>query len=630
MDVYLRGKKVRVSPQASIGKGGEADIFDLGGGVALKLWKGPDHPDFAGAPEEAQGARARLAVAQEKLPVFPKNLPERVIAPLDLATDKAGRTILGYTMPLVAGAEVLLRLGEPAARRAAGGQIVTRVLVDLLGTVAAVHRAGLVIGDFNDLNVLVRGTEARIVDADSFQFGRFPCTVFTERFLDPLLCDPTAPRPFPVRPFGEGSDWYAFAVMAMTTLLCVGPHGGVYRPKDPARRITESARPLHRITVFHPDVRYPKPAIPYGVLPDDLLHAFAAVFERDMRRPFPLALLEELRWTRCISCGAEHARLRCPSCDKGVAREVTEIRGHVTATRVFSTSGVIVAAGLGSDAPAFVYHEGDAYRREDGSVILRGPLEATLHFAIQGGRTVVARGKRVLVLAEGRVEEELGVDVHDNRPAFAVNSRYRYHVHGGRLLRRAARASRGALAALAGEADELVGEVLAGQTRIWVGERLGMGFYRAGGLSVAFVFDAERRGIKETVRLPWPAGQIVEAGASLDDDRAWFFLAHERGGRIRHLCLVIGADGALLGTAEADAGDGSWLGTLAGKQAIGGALLAATDHGLVRVEVSGGAAAEARRFPDTEPFVHGGSQLVAGRAGLWTVDSREIKRLALG
>ncbi|UQA59640.1 hypothetical protein [Polyangium aurulentum] len=630
MEVYLRGKKVRVSPRASIGKGGEADIFDLGGGVALKLWKGPDHPDFAGAPEEAQGARARLAIAQEKLPAFPRNLPERVVAPIDLATDKAGRTLLGYTMPLVAGAEVLLRLGEPAARRAAGGETAARLLGDLLQTVSAVHRAGAVIGDFNDLNVLVRGTEARIVDADSFQFGRFPCTVFTERFLDPLLCDASAARPAPVRPFGEGSDWYAFAVMAMTTLLCVGPYGGVFRPKDPARRIPESARPLHRITVFHPEVRYPKPAIPYGLLPDDLLQAFSAVFERDMRRPFPLALLEELRWTRCLSCGAEHARLRCPSCDKGIAREVTEIRGHVTATRVFSTTGVIVAAGLVDDAPAFVYHEGGAYRREDGAVVLRGPLDARLHFAIQGRRTVVARGERVFVIEDGRILEELCVDVHDNRPGVAVNSRYRYHVHGGRLLRRAARAGGGTLSALAGEPDEAVGEVLAGQTRIWAGERLGLGFYRAGGLSVAFVWGADRRGIKETERLPWPGGQIVEATASLDDDRAWFFLAHERAGRIRHLCTVIGADGALLGVAEADAGDGSWLGTIAGKQAIGGALLSPTDHGIVRVEVSGGVAAEARRFPDTEPFVHGASALVAGRAGLWVMDSREIKRLALG
>jgi hypothetical protein len=218
------------------------------------------------------------------------------------------------------------------------------------------------------------------------------------------------------------------------------------------------------------------------------------------------------------------------------------------------------------------------------------------------------------------------VDIHENRPVFAVNSRYRYHVHGGRLFRRAARPTQ---SLLAGDALEVVGEALSGQTRIWAGERLGFGFYRALGLSVAFVWDADRRGVKDTVRLPWPSGQVVDAAAAIDEDRAWFFLAHERGGRIRHLCAVIGADGALLGAAEADAGDGSWLGTLAGKQAIGGALLAPTDHGIVRVEVSGGVAAEARCFADTEPFVHAGCTVIAGRAGLWVVDSREVRALQI-
>ena len=55
--------------------------------------------------------------------------------------------------------------------------------------------------------------------------------------------------------------------MLMQCLLFVGPYGGVYRPKDPAHRVRE-ARPVHRMTIFHPEVQYPKPAIPYGTLPE--------------------------------------------------------------------------------------------------------------------------------------------------------------------------------------------------------------------------------------------------------------------------------------------------------------------------------------------------------------------------
>ena len=36
------------------------------------------------------------------------------------------------------------------------------------------------------------------------------------------------------RPYAAGSDWYAFAVMVMQSLVCVGPYGGVYRPADKA------------------------------------------------------------------------------------------------------------------------------------------------------------------------------------------------------------------------------------------------------------------------------------------------------------------------------------------------------------------------------------------------------------
>ncbi|HMY15338.1 MAG TPA: hypothetical protein PKA58_03365, partial [Polyangium sp.] len=263
MDVYVQNKRLRLSPSASIGKGGEADVFDLGGGVALKLWKTPEHPDVKGLPEEELAAAQRLTLVQDKIKAFPQGLPDRVVSPIDLAMDKKNAVVLGYTMRLVPKAESLMSLSEPTRRRTLGGNAMARVLVDLWRTVAAVHAKNVVLGDFNDLNVLVRENEAHVVDADSFQYGTYPCPVFTERFIDPLICDPVATRPTPLRPFSPESDWYAFAVMVMNALLCVGPYGGVYRPKEPSKRVLEGLRPLRRITVFNPDVRYPKPAIPY-------------------------------------------------------------------------------------------------------------------------------------------------------------------------------------------------------------------------------------------------------------------------------------------------------------------------------------------------------------------------------
>ncbi len=90
---------------------------------------------------------------------------------------------------------------------------------------------------------------------------------------------------------------------------------------------------------------------------------------------------------------------------------------------------------------------------------------------------------------------------------------------------------------------ERVGDVLAGQTLFWVGDRFGFGFYRAGTLAVAFVFDAERGGLKDTVKLPFLPGEIVGAECTLDDERAWLFLAAQHRGRTVHQCVVVAAGG---------------------------------------------------------------------------------------
>lgn len=83
-----------------------------------------------------------------------------------------------------------------------------------------IHAAKVVIGDFNDLNVLIAKDEPYFIDADSFQYNGFLCKVYTERFVDPLLCDPQANRPVLAKPHNEDSDWFAFRVMLMQSLLC--------------------------------------------------------------------------------------------------------------------------------------------------------------------------------------------------------------------------------------------------------------------------------------------------------------------------------------------------------------------------------------------------------------------------
>ncbi len=615
-EVLVAGRKIRTDPSRAIGKGGEADVFDAGGGIALKVYKGPKHPDYAGDEAARRAAVVRIAERGLKLPRFPKRVPERIVAPIDLALDPKTKDVAGYTMRLVPGAEPLLRFAEPSFRK--GGAVpverVLAILRDLHRTVGETHAAGIVIGDFNDLNVLVAGERAFLIDADSFQYGGFLCDVFTERFVDPLLCDPSAAAPALVKPFGEDSDWFAFDALAAQSLLLTGVWGGVHKSVKPGRRA------LARIPVWHSEVVYPRPAIPWSVLPDDLMQRFHQTFEKDRRGEFPRALLESMRWTRCASCGLEHARPLCPKCVHTAPARVLETitrRGEVVARRVLVTRGTVVHVAIEGTTPRWIVHESGAFRREDGTEILRAPLHPAMRFAIRGDDTLIARGGELTVMTR-RTSFRVGIDSPDS---FACAGRRIFRAHDGRLLRETTSDV---------FSPERVGEVLAGQTRIWADEEFGFGLYRAGSVQVAFVFDAERNGIREDVKIPRLTGALIHARCVFGAGRAWLLLAMQEGARIVHQCVSIRRDGRIEAAASAVRGDGTWLGgALEGACAAGPCLFVPTDDGIVRIEAAGGSISKTREFPDTEPFVHSGCRLHAGNDGLWVQSDTELVHLEM-
>ena len=617
MNVFIDGKRVRVDPSKSIGKGGEADIYRLSN-KALKLFKQPNHSDFL-TTEQKDAARRRIKEHQKKLKVFPKNLPKQVIGPKHLATDQSGKKILGYTMDLIDGAEVLLRYSDKSFRQAIDSNDVVDLFRKIADVVDAIHSASVVLGDFNDLNVLVLNNEPYFIDADSFQYGGFLCKVFTERFADPLLCDPKATRPMLVKPHNEDSDWFSFEVMLMQSLLYVDPYGGVYKPKNKAKRIPHTARSLNRITVFDPEVKYPKPAMPYDVLPDDLLHHFQLVFKQDERGKFPVGLLANLRWTTCTDCGMTHARALCPSCKAAAPaaiKEVTTYRGNVTSTRIFQTKGKIIFAAYQGGKMRYLCHDGSGYLREDGSISV-GKLDAQSRYRIRGGDTLFGKTKKPLfVVHPDQKVDQITVDHFGSLPVFDANRSKVFWVQDGVLYRT------GTLG------PERIGDVLAGQTLFWAGEKFGFGFYRAGTLSVCFVFDVDGK-LNDTVAYR-VQGQLIDSTCFFAKDRCWFFTSVRDGARTINRCAVIGRNGAVEATIEGEAGDGSWLSQIRGKCAVGKILFVATDDGLIRMDVENGAIAQSTEFPDTEPFVDSGCHLFAGDNGIYIVDDHEIRLLRIG
>ena len=615
-------RAVDLARLAPIGQGGEADVYDLGDGRALKVFKGPGHADFARDPARSAAAAARIDEHQRKLRDFPAALPARVVAPESLALDPSGR-IVGYAMPLIRGGEVLLRYSRREFR-ARGGISTTDVLHifrDLHGTVRGLHAAGVVIGDFNDLNVLASGRAARLIDADSYQFGPYLAASFTERFVDPLLCDGALPRPVLARPYTADADWYAFAVLLFQSLLFVDPYGGVHAPASPAQRVPHAARPLKRVTVFDPAVRLPKVAERWDVLPDDLLEHFHATFERDRRGAFPLPLLESLRWTTCAACGAEHARPTCPRCPTihpARVREVVRIRGTVTATRVFQ-GGIVLHAAMQDGRLRWIAHDGTRFVREDGRVVLEGALAGRTRWRIQGETTLLARGRDGVALAPGKAPERFEVDAFGPVPVLDATARRRFHLRTDGRIEASGRLG-----------PEVVGSVIPGATLFWAGERFGFGFWRAREMTTGFVFDTEgASGLYDRVPLPPLRGEVVDAACWFADERCWFFAEFHEGGRALVRLDVVTRRGEVEASLETTVADTPWLAGFRGAAAAGAALLVPTDAGVVRVAVENGAVEARGAFPDTEPFVSAGDRLFAGPDALWCVGRREVTKLVI-
>jgi H/ACA ribonucleoprotein complex subunit 3 len=543
--------------------------------------------------------------------------------------DKSGQ-IAGYTMPLLKNTEPLLRYSDRAFRQSIATQTIIQIFQDLHTTLSKLHFARIIIGDFNDLNILIKGTEAYLIDADSFQFNSFLCSVFTARFVDPLLCHQQATQLILQKSHNADSDWYAFTIMLMQCLLFVDPYGGIYKPKQQSQHVLQATRPLHRITVFHPEVRYPKPAIPYKVLPDELLDHFRQVFEGDRRGEFPRQLLDELQWLKCQGCGIEHARSVCPNCTQAIAIQSNQVSQHkivsgvVTATTLFKTEGVILTANVEQGKLQWVYHEQSQFKREDGSTVLNGSLNPHLRWRIQGRSTWLGYQGQLLHFIPEQEPERYAVDSMGAIAQFDTNQTYLYWLDRGQLLR----LNRSSLFPLS---SSLIGTVLPSQTCFWVGSHFGFGFYQADRLTIAFVFDVDKVGINDRVQLPRWQGQLIHANCSFSSDFCWLFLTTQEQGQIIHRCVVIQSNGAIAAMAQTRTGDDHWLTKIRHGQpcAIANFLLAATDEGILRVELQQGRLVLAKTFVETEPFVDSQCQLLPAPEGLYVVSERQIQKLKL-
>ena len=306
MDVYVQGKKVRLTQAEFRAQGGQGAVY-VKDGTAYKVYADPAHM----IPAAKIAALSALA------------LPD-IIKPQDVLTD-ARRAPVGYTMPGIAGGFVLCQTFPRAFRDREGltPDLTLGLVRKLQEGVAHVHAQNILIVDLNEMNFLVDPAFQRVffLDVDSYQTPLFPATALMESVRDRHASA-----------WNEGTDWFSFAVVSFQMFVGIHP----YKGKHPALK-TLDERMDHNVSVLHPDVSVPAACLPFGVIPRLWRDWYHAVLDRGQRCPPPRGLvaavfLPAAQAQRMVGSGLLHIEHKL-DCDGAIVSYIVNI--IVTTTAVY-------------------------------------------------------------------------------------------------------------------------------------------------------------------------------------------------------------------------------------------------------------------------------------------------------
>jgi hypothetical protein len=283
------------------------------------------------------------------------------------------------------------------------------------------------------------------------------------------------------------------------------------------------------------------------------------------------------------------------------------VKGRCTAKVLRQTSGRVVAAAMQGGVRLAVEEDG-VVRREDGTPVLARPLAPAEKVLLAGASTWLVDEKGGLSRLElGRVVERAQTGPGPRGPIAAASTSALYRTEHAWLIDQVTGAR--------------VGQVLEGQTWLWTGERLGCGFYRAGGVTVAFLVRTGRPGLKQLAEVSW-TGRVVSAHAAFDATHALLTVTTETAGRdVVHRWLLSDERGVIAASHDGRPGHGALL---------GGRVVIGTDAGLVSLSVWSGVLVEGTCFADTQPFVSAQDELLPQSDGsLVVVGARDVMQVSL-
>lgn len=260
MDVYVQGKKVRLTQAEFKAQGGQGAVY-VKDGTAYKIYADP----------------AQMIPPAKIAALSALTLPD-IIRPQDVLTDSR-RIAVGYTMPSVADGIVLCQTFPKTFRQREGltPDLTLGLVRRLQKGVAHVHAQGILIVDLNEMNFLVDPAFGRVyfLDVDSYQTPGFAATALMESVRDRHASA-----------WDEGTDWFSFAVVSFQMFVGIHP----YKGKHPALK-TLDERMAHNVSVLNPDVSVPAACLPFDVIPPPWRDWYHAVLDCGHRVPPPQGLV---------------------------------------------------------------------------------------------------------------------------------------------------------------------------------------------------------------------------------------------------------------------------------------------------------------------------------------------------
>lgn len=601
--IFINQQAINLDKSQLVQAGGEGLIFRVGQ-TAVKLYHRPG-----------------LAHAAKLNQLLGRRWPAGMMAPCALAHDKQGQ-LVGFQMGLLpAGTYPLRQLANPTFCQRLGLDV--RQIIPLFQTIQAtlgqLHQQNVIVGDLNDQNLFFhpdRPAESYWVDVDSYQVGNLPCPVAMQAFLDPSLYGVSD---FAARPvFTPLTDWYAYWVLLVKSLLQVHPYGGNHHHYQSLQ-----ARAKAGISLLHPTVQYPKKGRPLESLSDELLDLIQGVFEKGERRPFPAGILNDYAASliQCGQCGLVYpaGRPGCPACRRPTPiLQPAVSQGQLTIRELARVDGLLLHLAIEpSGRIILIARSGQTYRliraglggKWDEQPLFTG--RSGYRFAYFGGCLVVnPAGSRQLLLLDvnenpPRQVTMLETATFGEQAVFAATPHHLFRIANSQILR--GRIRNGHFL------EDVVAMAHRDQSQLWAAGQNGLlaGCHRIFSDYRFFVLNLQGQ-VLDIAMPPVPAGATIqEVSATFSQEHLAFLLRLNQGGKLLNRYVVVAAGRGQVSHFHDHPADLPPHDTLHGKALFETTLLHPSDEGLLKERMN-----QTILLKDPAGYVGSGEMLFSHPAGL--------------